>query len=174
MEKLKQVISYILKKSPSGRTRLDLSKLVYYCDGVFFQHYGTTITKERYIHLEDCPMAFNFYIAILELIQEEVLEVKLNVENGKIGNFTLHSKTEKPIELKKEEKRIINVVLTAFGEKVSEENRHYPNLYESYVITSVFSEIPIKPETINTKIHFHKKKSLLSISGKIFRVLYEE
>lgn len=174
MEKLKQVIYYILKKSPNGRSRVDLSKLVYYSDTVFFQHHASTITGQRYIHLEDCPMACDFYPAINELIREGWIEVRLMVADGKIGAFALHIKTEKSTELEKENKRIINKVVTAFPGKVVDENRQYPNLYESYVITPVFSEIHIKPETINTKIHFHKKKSLLSFSGKIFRVLYEE
>jgi hypothetical protein len=174
MEKLKQVIYYILKKTPNGRTRVDLSKLVYYSDTVFFQRHASTITDQKYFHLEDCPMAHDFYPALNALINEGILEVRLQVADGKIGAFSLIVKSDWPVSLEKEEKRIINKVVLAFPVKVVDENRQYPNLYESYVITPIFSEIPIKPESINTKIHFHKKKSLLSLSGKIFRVLYEE
>lgn len=174
MEKLRQVIYYILRKSPIGRSRVDLSKLTYYCDAVYFQHHATTITQETYIHLEDCPQALSFFHALSSLIKERLVEVQLKVENGKIGSFELISKGEVEIHLTREERRIINKVISNFPSKVIDEHRHYPNLYETYVITPVFSEIPLKVESVNTKIHFHKKKSLLSLSGKIFRVIFEE
>jgi len=63
--------------------------------------------------------------------------------------------------------------LKAFKEGVKNEDKQYPNLYENYVITPIFSEIIFSEKTINTKIHVFKKKSLLNLSGKIFRVLFE-
>lgn len=174
MEKLKQVIYYILKKSLKGRTRVDLSKLTYYSDAVYFQHHGTTISQETYLHLEDSPQALSFFHALSSLIKEGFIEVQLKVENGKIGSFELFQKKDMPLNLEREEKRIINKVLSNFPDKVTDEHRYYPNLYETYVVSPIFSEIPLKIESVNTKIHFHKKKSLLSLSGKIFRVIFEE
>ncbi|MCB1178515.1 MAG: DUF4065 domain-containing protein [Leptospiraceae bacterium] len=175
MYKLKQVIYYILLKSGQKRTRSDLAKLVYYSDTVFFQRHSSTISKERYIHLEDCPQAFSFVGAIAEMNEEGLIDIGLDIIPGRMPGFLFSIKnTEYEIELEKEERRIIQKVLKAFPESVVDENRHYPNLYETYVVTPVFSEIKITKDTINTKIHFHKKKSLLSFSGKIFRVFYEE
>lgn len=75
--------------------------------------------------------------------------------------------------LEKEEIRILNKVLKAFKDGVKQEDKQYPNLYENYVITPIYGEIVFSEKTINTKIHIFKKKSLLTLSGKIFRVLFE-
>ena len=174
MEKIKQVISYILSESPRGRSRLELSKLLYYGDAVFFQHHAEIITDERYIHTEDSHQPFHFYPSISELVQENKIEVSVNVEEEKIGCFRIFSKNSYFPDLNKEQKRILNKVLKAFPGAVVDENKQYPNLYENYVITPVFSEIQINKSTVNTKIHILRKKSVLTLSGKIFRVLFEE
>jgi hypothetical protein len=174
VEKLKQVISYILSESSQGRSRLDLSKLLYYGDAVFFQHHAEIITGERYIHIEDSPQPFQFYNAISDLVQNDKIEVKISVEAEKVGGFRLHSKNPMEFTITKEEKRILNKVINAFPGSVVDENKQYPNLYENYVITPMFSEILITKQTVNTKIHILRKKSVLTLSGKIFRVLFEE
>lgn len=169
-----QVISYILSESSQGRSRLDLSKLLYYGDAVFFQHHAEIITGERYIHIEDSPQPFQFYNAISDLVQNDKIEVKISVEAEKVGGFRLHSKNPMEFTITKEEKRILNKVIKAFPGSVVDENKQYPNLYENYVITPMFSEILITKQTVNTKIHILRKKSVLTLSGKIFRVLFEE
>ena len=169
-----QVISYILSESSLGRSRLDLSKLLYYGDAVFFQHHAEIITGERYIHIEDSPQPFQFYNAISDLVQKDTIEVKISVEAEKVGGFRLHSKNPMEYSISKEEKRILNKVINAFPGSVVDENKQYPNLYENYVITPMFSEILITKQTVNTKIHILRKKSVLTLSGKIFRVLFEE
>ncbi len=169
-----QVISYILSESSQGRSRLDLSKLLYYGDAVFFQHHAEIITGERYIHIEDSPQPFQFYNAISDLVQNDKIEVKISVEAEKVGGFRLHSKNPMEFTITKEEKRILNKVINAFPGSVVDENKQYPNLYENYVITPMFSEILITKQTVNTKIHILRKKSVLTLSGKIFRVLFEE
>jgi len=174
VEKLMQVIYYILSESSGGRSRLDLSKLLYYGDAVFFQHHAEIITGERYIHIEDSPQPFQFYSAISDLVKNEKIEVKISVEAEKVGGFRLHSKKTSEISITKEEKRILNKVINAFPGSVVDENKQYPNLYENYVITPMFSEIMITKQTVNTKIHILRKKSVLTLSGKIFRVLFEE
>jgi hypothetical protein len=174
VEKLMQVISYILSESSQGRSRLDLSKLLYYGDAVFFQHHAEIITGERYIHIEDSPQPFQFYNAISDLVQNDKIEVKISVEAEKVGGFRLHSKNPMEFTITKEEKRILNKVINAFPGSVVDENKQYPNLYENYVITPMFSEILITKQTVNTKIHILRKKSVLTLSGKIFRVLFEE
>jgi hypothetical protein len=174
VEKLMQVISYILSESSLGRSRLDLSKLLYYGDAVFFQHHAEIITGERYIHIEDSPQPFQFYNAISDLVQKDTIEVKISVEAEKVGGFRLHSKNPMEYSISKEEKRILNKVINAFPGSVVDENKQYPNLYENYVITPMFSEILITKQTVNTKIHILRKKSVLTLSGKIFRVLFEE
>ena len=174
MEKLMQVISYILSESSRGRSRLDLSKLLYYGDAVFFQHHAEIITGERYIHIEDSPQPFQFYNVISDLVQKDTIEVKISVEAEKVGGFRLHSKNPMEYTISKEEKRILNKVINAFPGSVVDENKQYPNLYENYVITPMFSEILITKQTVNTKIHILRKKSVLTLSGKIFRVLFEE
>ena len=174
MEKLMQVISYILSESSQGRSRLDLSKLLYYGDAVFFQHHAEIITGERYIHTEDSPQPFQFYNAISDLVHKDTIEVNISVEAEKVGGFRLHSKNPMEYSISKEEKRILNKVINAFPGSVVDENKQYPNLYENYVITPMFSEILITKQTVNTKIHILRKKSVLTLSGKIFRVLFEE
>ena len=174
MEKLKQVISYILSESPLGRSRLDLSKLLYYGDAVYFQHHAQIITGESYIHTEDSPQPSQFLKALSELIQKNKVEVKIKVEGEKIKGFRFFSKETEKLEISKEEKRILNKVIKAFPDAVVDENKQYPNLYENYVITPMFTEILITKQTVNTKIHILRKKSVLTLSGKIFRVLFEE
>jgi hypothetical protein len=174
MEKLKQVISFLLGNSPKGRSRIECSKLVYYSDAVYFQHHGKTITGERYIHLEDCPQPFSFSEALVSLGLDKKVEIKISIDLDKLGGFKLFGLDREPSKLDKEESRICRKVLQAFPSSVVEESRQYPNLYENYVITPIFSEIVLSKKTINTKIHVLRKKSLLSLSGKLFRVLYEE
>jgi hypothetical protein len=124
------VISYILSESSQGRSRLDLSKLLYYGDAVFFQHHAEIITGERYIHIEDSPQPFQFYNAISDLVQNDKIEVKISVEAEKVGGFRLHSKNPMEFTIIKEEKRILNKVINAFPGSVVDENKQYPNLYE--------------------------------------------
>lgn len=174
MEKLMQVISYILQESPGGRSRLELSKLLYYGDAVYFQHHAEIITGQRYIHTEDSPQPFEFHFALVELNRTGTIEVKISVEEGKLGSFRIFAKEPREILLSKEEKRILNKVLNAFPGAVVDENKQYPNLYENYVITPIFSEIHINKSSVNTKIHILRKKSVLTLSGKYFRVLFEE
>ncbi len=172
MEKLKQVISYILSESPTGRSRLDLSKLLYYGDAVYFQHHAQIITGETYIHTEDSPQPSQFLKAVSELVQKNKIEVKVHVEAEKIKGFRLFQKETEKIDISKEEKRILNKVINAFPNSVVDESKQYPNLYENYVITPMFAEILITTQTVNTKIHILRKKSVLTLSGKIFRVLF--
>ncbi|MCB1140858.1 MAG: DUF4065 domain-containing protein [Leptospiraceae bacterium] len=174
MEKLKQVISFILQHSQSGRSRIDLSKLVYYIDSVFFQHYGKTITSERYVHLEDCPQPLRFHEALISLLSNKKAEIRISVQLERMGGFLVFSLPSEPEKLDRDEVRICKKVLSVFPGPVRDENLHYPNLYENYVITPIFNEILLNSKTINTKIHVLRKKSLLTLSGKLFRVLYEE
>lgn len=174
MEKLKQVISYILSESPLGRSRLDLSKLLYYGDAVYFQHHAQIITGETYIHIEDSPQPSQFLKAVSELVQKNKVEVKIHLEGEKIKGFRFYNKESEKIDISKEEKRILNKVIHAFPSAVIDESKQYPNLYENYVITPMFTEILITTQTVNTKIHILRKKSVLTLSGKIFRVLFEE
>lgn len=174
MDKFLQVISYILQESPRGRSRLELAKLLYYGDAVYFQHHGEIITGERYIHTEDSPQPFEFHRALAELSATGKIDVRISVEEGKIGSFRIFSKENVEVTLSKEEKRILKKVLHAFPGSVTDENKQYPNLYENYVITPIFNEIQINKTSVNTKIHVLRKKSVLTLSGKYFRVLYEE
>ncbi|MCC6274565.1 MAG: DUF4065 domain-containing protein [Leptospiraceae bacterium] len=173
-EKLSSVISFILKKSLSGRGRIELSKLLYYCEGVYFQRHSNVITNQKYIHLEDSPYPYLLNETILEMKNEGYLDVQPKLTKNGVGGFLIVLVKEYDDLLDKEEKRIITKVLEAYKNGVTDESKHYPNLYENYVITPLYSEIAFRTDTINTKIHFFKKKSLLSISGKIFRVLFND
>ena len=137
MDKLLSSVYYIIQNFPGKLDRKNLSRLLYYSDGVYFQRHSQMITNEKYIRLEDSPELINLNLAIIHLI------------------------------------RILNKVLKAFKNGVRDEDKNYPNLYENYVITPIYGEIVFSEKTINTKIHIFKKKSLLSLSGKIFRVLFE-
>ncbi len=174
IEKLSSVISFILKKSPYGRGRIELSKLLYYCEGVYFQRHSEVITGQKYIHLEDSPYPHQMNEVILEMKDSGFLEVTPKLVKDGVGGFLIVLLKEFDDVLNKEEKRIITKVLEAFKNGVVDESKQYPNLYENYVISPLYSEIRFSTDTINTKIHFFKKKSLLSISGKIFRVLFND
>lgn len=175
MEKLQEVIYYIIKLYPNKLDRKNLSKLIYFSDGVFFQHHNQMITNEKYIHLEDIPGILNLNQALLNLVTGGfvTVEVDFSLETSKFDKFILKINLEKPIQLEREEKRIINKVLKAFKNGIYDEDKKYPNLYENYILSPIFQEIPFKIERINTKIQIHKKKSLLNHSGKLFRVLFE-
>jgi len=172
MEKLSCVISFILQNSPAGRSRLELSKLAYISDGVYFQHHAAIITAEKYVHLEDCPMPLQLHESLLFLRNEGYIDVKPKLNGTGVSGFLIYNLKEIGDLLSREEKRIIRKVLEAFRKGVYDESKHYPNIYENYVITPLFSEIKFTTDTINTKIHFLKKKSLLTVSGRIFRVLF--
>lgn len=175
MEKLRQVISYILSESPNGRGRVDLCKLIYYLDGVFFQRHAVTVTGERFLHRETSPEAFHFSECIASMTEKKEILVELVLREVKAGGFHFKSGPAKVENfLLREEKRIINKVLKAFPGRVLDENRFYPNLYENYVITPVYSEIPFSVDRVNTKIRYYKQKNLLTYSGKIFKVLFED
>ncbi|EQA46966.1 PF13274 family protein [Leptospira broomii serovar Hurstbridge str. 5399] len=177
MEKLLEVISFILQRSPSGRNRQELAKLIYLADGVFFQKYAKIITGQKYIHLEDSPYAMELNQALLHLKENRLIDVLPKLTETGIAGYLLiwvGPAHEEEIDLNRQEKRILRKVLENFKGKVYDENRVYPNLYENYVITPLFSEIKFNKDTMNTKIHFFKRKTLLNISGKIFKVLFSE
>jgi hypothetical protein len=175
MEKLSEVIYYIIKLYPQKLDRKNLSKLLYFSDGVFFQHHGKLLTHEPYIHLEEVPSPINMNLAIMNLMSSSDLtvEVDFTTLGQKFNRFFLRINKEMPVKLEREEKRIINKVLKAFKSGIIDEDRQYPNLYENYIITPIYGEIKFTKERINTKIQISKKKSLLNLSGKIFRVLFE-
>ncbi|MCG6145803.1 type II toxin-antitoxin system antitoxin SocA domain-containing protein [Leptospira bandrabouensis] len=174
MEKLCHAILWILEKSPNGRARLDLAKLLYYSDGVHFQKHAEMITRGDYIHLEDSPYPVKLNEALLFLKEKGHIDAIPKIEGNGIQGFTL--RFLKPLEglvLSREDKRVMMKVLEAFRGRVVDENRHYPNLYENYVVTPLFDSIPFSVDRINTKIHVLVQKSLLNLSGKMFRVLFE-
>lgn len=174
MEKLFHAILWILERSPQGRSRLDLAKLLYYSDGVHFQKHAEMITKMDYIHLDDSPYPVKLNEALLYLKTEGFLDISPKIDGTGLSGFSL--RYLKPMEgyvLSKEEKRVLAKVSEAFRGKVVDESRHYPNLYENYVVTPLLEAIPFTVERINTKIHVLIQKSLLNLSGKMFRVLFE-
>ncbi|MBK6607718.1 MAG: DUF4065 domain-containing protein [Leptospiraceae bacterium] len=175
MEKLLSSIYYIIQNYPAKLDRKNLSKLLYYADGVFFQRHVDMITKEKYIRLEDGPELINLNLAIVHLIGNGILTVEPDITaiSERIDKFYLRTISQMNSNLEKEEIRILNKVLKAFKDGVKQEDKQYPNLYENYVITPIYGEIIFSEKTINTKIHIFKKKSLLTLSGKIFRVLFE-
>ncbi|EMJ90400.1 PF13274 family protein [Leptospira kirschneri str. JB] len=177
MEKLLEVISFILQKSPNGRDRLSLSKLIYYSDGVYFQKNAKLITNQTYIHLEDSPCALDLQSALLHLRKNGLIDIRPRLTEKGISAFQIvwtGEPGEEAVDLNRQEKRIIRKVLENFKNAVYDENRVYPNLYENYIISPLFAEIPFSMDTLNTKIHFFKRKTLLNISGKIFKVLFSE
>lgn len=175
MDKLFSAVYYIIQNFPGKLDRKNLSKLLYYCDGVYFQRHIEMITKEKYIRLEDSPELINLNLAIIHLIGNGIITVEpdMTAISERIDKFYLKTISSMNMSLEKEEIRIINKVLKTFKSGVKDEDRNYPNLYENYVITPIYGEIIFSEKTINTKIHIFKKKSLLSLSGKIFRVLFE-
>jgi hypothetical protein len=174
MEKLCHTILWILEKSPNGRSRLDLARLLFYSDGVYFQKHAEMITGNVYIHLEDSPYPVKLNEALLYLREKGCIDTSPVLSALGIQGFTLRFlKSMETSVLSKEEKRVIMKVLEAFRGKVVDESRHYPNLYENYVVTPLYEAIPFAIGRINTKIHVLMKKSLLQVSGKMFRVLFE-
>ncbi|WP_411822101.1 type II toxin-antitoxin system antitoxin SocA domain-containing protein [Leptospira sp. 'Mane'] len=174
MEKLCHAILWILEKSPNGRARLDLAKLLYYSDGVHFQKHASMITTGIYVHLEDSPYPVKLNEALLFLKEKGHIDASPVISAKGIQGFSL--RFLKPLDgliLTKEEKRVMMKVVEAFRGKVVDESRHYPNLYENYVVTPLYDSIPFAIERINTKIHVLVQKSLLQLSGKMFRVLFE-
>lgn len=174
MEKLLQIIQYIVKHASLKLDRKNLAKLIYYCDGVYFQRHSKIISGERYIRLENRPEPFSFNYALFTLVSQNRIQPVPDVEEFKLEKFYFLPIIDTDFELlDKSEIRIINKVILAFKDGVFDEDKKYPNLYENYAITSIFAEIIFSERTINTKIHFQKQKSLLSLSGKIFRVLFD-
>ncbi|MBP9887360.1 MAG: DUF4065 domain-containing protein [Leptospiraceae bacterium] len=175
MDKLLSSVYYIIQNFPGKLDRKNLSRLLYYSDGVYFQRHSQMITNEKYIRLEDSPELINLNLAIIHLIGNNIITVEPDITaiSERIDKFYLKNISSMNLNLEKEEIRILNKVLKAFKNGVRDEDKNYPNLYENYVITPIYGEIVFSEKTINTKIHIFKKKSLLSLSGKIFRVLFE-
>ena len=174
MEKVSQVIYYLRSNSPNGRNVVEISKLIYYSDGAYYQRNAKTITGETYIHTDTCPQILNFNYAALYLIENKHIEVRPRFKTDTFCGFSLFAAKEMPTtKISKQEKRIIQKVLSAFKGGLVDENLHYPNLYENYIITPLYSEIKFSTSSLGTKIHFLKKKSLLRLSDKIFRVIFD-
>jgi hypothetical protein len=174
MEKLCHAILWILEKSPNGRSRLDLAKLLYFSDGVHFQKHASMITGGVYIHLEDSPYPVKLNEALLFLREKGCIEAFPVISPKGVQGFSLQfKKALEGLVLSKEEKRVMMKVVEMFRGRVFDESRHYPNLYENYVVTPLYEAIPFAIDRINTKIHVLMKKSLLQLSGKMFRVLFE-
>lgn len=175
MDKLFSAVFYIIQNFPGNLDRKNLSKLLYYSDGAYFQRHSEMITKEKYIRLEDSPELINLNLAIIHLIGNGIITVQPDITaiSERIDKFYIKAISTMNMTLEKEEIRIINKVLKAFKSGVKEEDKSYPNLYENYLVTPIYGEIIFSEKTINTKIHIFKKKSLLTLSGKIFRVLFE-
>jgi len=132
------------------------------------------ITGGVYIHLEDSPYPVKLNEALLALTEKGTIDTVPVISAKGVQGFVL--RFVKPLEgliLTREEKRVMMKVVEAFRGRVVDENRHYPNLYENYVVTPLYEAIPFAIERINTKIHVLMKKSLLQLSGKMFRVLFE-
>jgi hypothetical protein len=160
---------------PLKLDRKNLSKLLYFSDGVYFQHHGEMLTKERYIRLENTPQMIKQNEILMEMVRDQIIIVEPDFTNlgPNLDRFHFRILTYEEINLEREERRIINKVLKAFKKGIDDESKQYPNLYENYLVTPIFQEIPFNKHRINTKIQIHKKKSLLNLSGKIFRVLFE-
>ena len=173
MDKIIHIVSHILQNSPNGQKRLDLAKLIYYCDGVYFQKHAKIISQQKFMHMEDCPLPLDLDRTILYMKNNGYIDVKPEINNNNgLSGFLLYHVQDAGDFLDKEEKRVIKKVMEAFKRGVRDESKQYPNLYENYVITNLFSEITFSIDTLNTKIHFFKRKSLLQLSGKIFRILF--
>ena len=172
MDKLSQVILYILQKKTEGYSRLDIAKLIYYSDGVHFQKHAKIISGQLFIHMEDTPLPVDLDKTIMKMKKEGLIDVKPEIHDGNLKGFLIFSTGKETVSMIKEERRIIKKVLEAFKRGVYDESKQYPNLYENYVITALYSQIPFSVDTLNTKIHFFKKKSLLELSGKIFRIFF--
>lgn len=107
MEKLLEVISFILQKSPNGRDRLSLSKLIYYADGVYFQKNAKLITNQTYIHLEDSPCALDFQSALLHLRKNGLIDIQPKLTEKGISGFQIvwtGEPGEEVIDLNRQEK----------------------------------------------------------------------
>ncbi|NUM42538.1 MAG: DUF4065 domain-containing protein, partial [Leptospiraceae bacterium] len=88
-EKLSSVISFILKKSSQGRGRVELSKLLYYCEGAYFQRHSSVITDQKYIHLEDSPYPHLLNEIIVKMKEDGYLEVEPKLISNGVGGFLL-------------------------------------------------------------------------------------
>lgn len=175
MDKLLQVSYYLMTHFPEGMQRETLAKLVYYCDGIYFQRTGTTITGEKYLHIDNCPLPVRFNETIQFHVEHSYFQVRPSFNpQGQMRGFFLYTNRNFALDLSKIECRKICKISKAFPDgKVENESLKYPNLYENYVLTPLYHEIKFSTELINTKIHFHKKKRLLKVSGNIFRVIFD-
>ena len=139
MDKISQILLYILQKKPDGYSRLDLAKLVYYADGVYFQKYAKIISGQKFIHMEDSPLPLDLDRTIMKMKNDGLIDVKPEIHEGNLKGFHLFTTGKETVSMDKEERRIVKKVLEAFKRGVYDESKQYPNLYENYVITQLFS-----------------------------------
>jgi hypothetical protein len=174
MDKLLQLSYYIIQNAGFPISRVELAKLVYYADGLFFQHTGSTISDEKYIHLETSPSPVRFHEAICFLVEKDYVEAYPNIGNdrGCIRGFFLRTERNFAIDLEKKALMRVNKVLRSFKNGLVDEDTVFPNLYENYVITPLYTEIKFQTSTLNTKIKISKRKRFLDLSGKIFKIIY--
>ena len=174
MEKLQHAILFILEKSPNGRTKLDLCKLLYYADGVSYQKHKSMITNATYYHLEESPFPAPLFDTLVQMKKSNALTIEPFFSGEGIQGFRLkQTQNSTHSLLTKEEKRILSKVLEVFKTKVESESSHYPNLYENYVVTPLYEEIPFREDRINTKVHVLSQKRLMEFSGKMYKILFE-
>lgn len=164
------VIYFLLRNSPEGRTKLELAKLLYYSDGVYFQRNGKMITNETYIRLESNPEPIRLHESLMYLSKNDLIFIQPIIKDDKLKEIKIFCNKIISFQLELSEMRKIIKVTRTFHRGVFDEGKNYPNLYETYLVTPLYTEIPFTTTAINTKIHFVKKKRLIDLSGKLYRV----
>ena len=107
MDKLLSSVYYIIQNFPGKLDRKNLSRLLYYSDGVYFQRHSQMITNEKYIRLEDSPELINLNLAIIHLIGNNIITVEPDITaiSERIDKFYLKNISSMNLNLEKEEIR---------------------------------------------------------------------
>lgn len=175
--KLRAAILFFINKIPNKLNRVRLCKHLFYADGHFFQKYQRQITEFAYLHIEGSPQPIVFNEIICTMVNEKEIEIIPQVVTEMVGDtptmvlkgFSYKALSSVPEVFTKEEKKVLKSIASLFYGDLSLETRYYPNLFQQYAQTDLYSQIEFLELNDGKRPHLSWK----AWANKIFRLMLE-
>ena len=171
--KLRHAILFFINRFPEKLNRVMLCKYLFYADGHYYQKFKETITEFPYLHIEGSPQPLYFNELIHLLLNEGVIEVQPQIteEEREGKKFTvlrgmsfISNQTEKN-SFSRRELKVMNSVASLLNGSLALETRYFPNLFQAYAQTNLYSQIEFHAFEGGVRPHLSWK----AWASKIFR-----
>ena len=172
-KKLRSAILFFIQRFPGKLNRVMLCKYLFYADGHYYQKFQETITEFPYLHIEGSPQPLHFNELIHSMLCEGAIEVqpqiteeerdgkKFTVLRGMSFNTAGHEKGT----FSRRELKVLNSVASLLDGSLALETRYFPNLFQSYAQTNLYSQIKFHAFESGVRPHLSWK----AWASKIFR-----